>query len=557
MASNPWFKRAKVSCALCFSFFLFLFFLTSGLSLPIFFLSSEEMAKEELSEYPPSEPVRYAFIVDQEKTKHPEWFSTLLAAKLKRAGLGVEEKEFFLNSKGEPCSPSDDFKSTVQALVVWCPFHLMEQVAEREGFGKVVFHNEKAENQAYMLDTYRKKTRTNFKIEEGENEADKYFNVEEFNSKAARMGRYGPYSETSKTPFFLPCEQYGVIQDVASAALRVEIEGETKVKLIADRLMAQNFRGEKSEEERKKAQEEIEKMKKKIEEERKAEERNRSELLRRSSTEIKRIAKQLPFKTGRENYADKTIQEDDKNKVVLKGYITALPLPVTWYRKNIWSNYYSPSWGNLKRSFVSITSPIISLSRNTLNAGDSQSTLSAILGGGASKGSSLFRQKSKEKEKVDPHQPSDINNALKEKLKEEMTEHIPEGLKKKLHDRKELKLPGSESIHAVRAYFGEKVALYFAWLETFTECLLFPAIMGFLMWLYTFTCSMTVDDNPYLPFYGIGMVIWSFLFLKKWERTCAEYTYSWGSMTVENQPGFFIIIIYYFVSYFILFLYLP
>ena len=508
----------------------------------------KEEGEEPLSEFPPSEPVRYAFIVNQEKTKHPQWFASLLATKLKKAGLAVEEKEIYLDEKGEPCSPSDNFKSAIQTLVVWCPFQLMEEVAEREGFGKVVFHNEKAENQAYMLDEYRKKTRINLKIEEEENKADQYFNVEEFNAKAAKTGRYGPYSRTSRTPFFLPCEQYGVIQDVASAALRVEIDGETKVKLIADgEMVQQNYRGERSEEERKKAQEEIEKMKKKIVEEQQEEEKNRSELLRRGSTEIKRIAKQLPFKTGRENYSDSSIKDEDKDKVVLKGWVTAIPLPVAWYRKTIWKSYYSPSFTNLKRSFLAISAPIVSLTRNTLNAGDSQSTLSAILGGGASKRSSLFRSKSKEKEKEE---------GLKSKIKEEVTDHIPEKLKKKLDERKELQLPGSESIHAVRAYFGEKVALYFAWLETFTECLLFPAILGFFMWLYTLTSSLTVDDNPYLPFYGIGMVVWSFLFLKKWERTCAEYTYSWGSMTVENQPGFFFFffsIFSFFESYFLSF----
>jgi hypothetical protein len=41
--------------------------------------------------------------------------------------------------------------------------------------------------------------------------------------------------------------------------------------------------------------------------------------------------------------------------------------------------------------------------------------------------------------------------------------------------------PFAQPLSDIREYFGEKVALYFAWLGYYTIYLLFPAILGCLM----------------------------------------------------------------------------
>jgi len=46
----------------------------------------------------------------------------------------------------------------------------------------------------------------------------------------------------------------------------------------------------------------------------------------------------------------------------------------------------------------------------------------------------------------------------------------------------------------IRRYFGEKVALYFAWLGFYTKCLYPPAVVGLLCFIYGLG-SMDGEDN--------------------------------------------------------------
>lgn len=46
----------------------------------------------------------------------------------------------------------------------------------------------------------------------------------------------------------------------------------------------------------------------------------------------------------------------------------------------------------------------------------------------------------------------------------------------------------------IRRYFGEKVALYFAWLGFYTKALYPPAIVGLICFLYGLL-TMNGDDN--------------------------------------------------------------
>lgn len=87
------------------------------------------------------------------------------------------------------------------------------------------------------------------------------------------------------------------------------------------------------------------------------------------------------------------------------------------------------------------------------------------------------------------------------------------------------------SLQNVREYFGEKVALYFAWLGYYTIWLLFPALLGVLMIvLYSVRGYIyTVDRlDWYLVGFECGIVVWAVLYKQGWDRHEKAIALKWG-----------------------------
>ncbi|XP_066536219.1 anoctamin-7 [Hoplias malabaricus] len=126
----------------------------------------------------------------------------------------------------------------------------------------------------------------------------------------------------------------------------------------------------------------------------------------------------------------------------------------------------------------------------------------------------------------------------------------------------------------IREYFGEKVALYFAWLGFYTGWLLPAAVVGFLLslfgiWLmvtdvpanevckngenivmcplcdicsywnlssicYTYKAGL-LFDNGGTVFFSIFMSLWAVTFLEYWKRTCAVLAHKWDCSEFEEN----------------------
>lgn len=83
-------------------------------------------------------------------------------------------------------------------------------------------------------------------------------------------------------------------------------------------------------------------------------------------------------------------------------------------------------------------------------------------------------------------------------------------------------------INSIRYNFGEKVAYYFAFIHFYNRGLLPIALLGTCMYLIQKIHDVTTYMRL-LPFWGITVsVIWSFLFLKSWDRQCATLQYDWN-----------------------------
>lgn len=56
------------------------------------------------------------------------------------------------------------------------------------------------------------------------------------------------------------------------------------------------------------------------------------------------------------------------------------------------------------------------------------------------------------------------------------------------------------------------MAFYFAWMNFYTTFIFIPALIGLSMYLFR-PSGVTVDNDPYLPFFSVIMALWGVLFL--------------------------------------------
>ena len=82
-------------------------------------------------------------------------------------------------------------------------------------------------------------------------------------------------------------------------------------------------------------------------------------------------------------------------------------------------------------------------------------------------------------------------------------------------------------------YFGVKLGLYFAWLGFYTRSLALPAMLGLVFWL-NLNQNETHDAIFFLVLCLFNLV-WSICFTDLWKQKCAEFSYKWGTLDLEEN----------------------
>ncbi|CAB1332297.1 unnamed protein product, partial [Coregonus sp. 'balchen'] len=90
-----------------------------------------------------------------------------------------------------------------------------------------------------------------------------------------------------------------------------------------------------------------------------------------------------------------------------------------------------------------------------------------------------------------------------------------------------------QPINDVHDYFGVKIAMYFAWLGFYTTSMLYPAVIGFVLWILT-ESDQTSRDICCVVF-ALFNVVWATLFLERWKRRGVELAYKWGTLDTPNE----------------------
>ncbi|KAM5137927.1 anoctamin-1 isoform 5-T5 [Mantella aurantiaca] len=132
-----------------------------------------------------------------------------------------------------------------------------------------------------------------------------------------------------------------------------------------------------------------------------------------------------------------------------------------------------------------------------------------------------------------------------------------------------------QPIDLVRKYFGEKIALYFAWLGVYTQMLIPASIVGIIVFLYGCAtvdqdipsiemcdqrnnitmcplCDKTCNywkissacatarashlfDNPATVFFSVFMALWAATFMEHWKRRQMRLNYRWDLTGFEEE----------------------
>jgi hypothetical protein len=88
----------------------------------------------------------------------------------------------------------------------------------------------------------------------------------------------------------------------------------------------------------------------------------------------------------------------------------------------------------------------------------------------------------------------------------------------------------------IRNYFGEAIALYFAWLQHYTRALVYPTVIGALVtvggWLFSEDPNNWVAGEYAFSFF---LMCWSCVFLQRWKQRNAFLNLWWGTSDMSQH----------------------
>jgi anoctamin-10 len=89
----------------------------------------------------------------------------------------------------------------------------------------------------------------------------------------------------------------------------------------------------------------------------------------------------------------------------------------------------------------------------------------------------------------------------------------------------------SQPLDHIAAYFGEKIAFYFAWLQFYSVALLTPTVLGLILFAYQHY-SGRVESWPTVLF-SLCMAVWGTVTMKVWKRQQSCLAYDWAVLGYE------------------------
>ena len=86
----------------------------------------------------------------------------------------------------------------------------------------------------------------------------------------------------------------------------------------------------------------------------------------------------------------------------------------------------------------------------------------------------------------------------------------------------------------LRSYFNDEMALYFSWLEHYTNFLTIPALISIIIFVIAKIASKKINEILYI-IYAFGIIIWVQFFIVSWNRKESELKVLWGNDDLEFE----------------------
>jgi hypothetical protein len=81
----------------------------------------------------------------------------------------------------------------------------------------------------------------------------------------------------------------------------------------------------------------------------------------------------------------------------------------------------------------------------------------------------------------------------------------------------------------IRSYYGDYIAIYYAWIFHYTRFLLIPAIASIIITILSFYFNHA--EKYFVTLYAIIVALWSQFFIVYWDRKCGEISIEWDNYT--------------------------
>ena len=88
-------------------------------------------------------------------------------------------------------------------------------------------------------------------------------------------------------------------------------------------------------------------------------------------------------------------------------------------------------------------------------------------------------------------------------------------------------------IDEIQSYYGWEIGFYFAWMGMLSTWLAVPGVFGLLFYFWRLYRNDKLDEDEFLPFFGILMFLWAILFLRFWDRQEHRLAFQWGTYSLS------------------------